>query len=46
VLFVVLDKRESSNSKERNDLINRCIRLFGKQVIQSVIADREFVVKG
>jgi transposase len=41
----MLDKRGNSNSKERIDLINRFIGLFGKQVIQSVAADREFVGK-
>jgi hypothetical protein len=45
LLFTMLDKRGNSNSKERIDLINRFISLFGKQVIQSVFADREFVGK-
>jgi hypothetical protein len=45
LLFTMLYKRGNSNSKERIDLINRFIRLFGKEVIQSVVADREFVGK-
>ncbi|MBJ7883023.1 IS4 family transposase [Gelidibacter salicanalis] len=43
LLFTMLDKRGNSNSRERIDLINRFIRLFGKEVIESVVADREFV---
>ncbi len=43
LLFTMLDKRGNSNSEERIDLINRFICLFGKQVIESVVADREFV---
>ncbi len=43
LLFTMLDKRGNSNSKERIDLVNRFIRLFGKDVIQSIVADREFV---
>ncbi len=42
LLFTMLGKR-NSNSEERIDLINRFICLFGKQVIESVVADREFV---
>ncbi len=43
LLFTMLDKRGNSNSQERIDLINRFIRLFSKDIIQSVVADREFV---
>ncbi len=43
LLFTMLDKRGNSNSKERIDLINRFISLFGKGVIESIVADREFV---
>lgn len=43
LLFTMLDKRGNSNSQERIDLINRFIALFGKYVIDSVVADREFV---
>lgn len=43
LLFTMLDKRGNSNSKERIDLVNRFIGLFGKEVIESIVADREFV---
>ena len=43
LLFTMLDKRGNSNSKERIDLVNRFIRLFGKGIIKSIVADREFV---
>ena len=43
LLFTMLPKRGNSNSQERIDLINRFIRLFGKDVIESIVADREFV---
>jgi len=43
LLFTMLDKRGNSNIRERINLVNRFIRLFGKDVIQSIVADREFV---
>ena len=43
LLFTMLKKQGNSNSQERIDLINRFINLFGKEVIESVVADREFV---
>lgn len=43
LLFSMLKKRGNSNSKERIDLINRFIKLFGRECIESVLADREFV---
>lgn len=43
LLFTMLDKRGNSNSQERIDLVNRFIKLFGKEVIKSIVADREFV---
>ena len=45
LLFTMLDKRGNSNSLERIDLINRFIGLFGKDIIKSIVADREFVGK-
>ena len=45
LLFTMLDKRGNSNSQKRIDLLNRFIRLFGNHVIESVVADREFVGK-
>jgi len=43
LLFTMLDKRGNSNSEERIALIERFIKLFGKQCIDSLVADREFV---
>jgi transposase len=45
LLFTMLDKRGNSNSKERIDLVERFIKLFGKEVIESIVADREFIGK-
>jgi len=43
LLFSMLSKRGNSNSQERIDLVNRFIKLFGKEKIESLVADREFV---
>lgn len=43
LLFTMLDKRGNSNSSERIDPVNKFIRLFGKDAIESIVADREFV---
>lgn len=43
LLFTMLPKRGNSNSQERINLLNRFIKLFGKDVIDCVLADREFV---
>ena len=43
LMFSMLNKRGNSNSQERMELINRFIRLFGKEVIDCIVADREFV---
>jgi hypothetical protein len=43
LMFTMLPKRGNSNSQERIDLINRFIGLFGLDVIDSIVADREFV---
>jgi hypothetical protein len=43
LLFTMLDKRGNSNSQERIDLIERFVRLFGKDCIECLVADREFV---
>jgi hypothetical protein len=45
LLFTMLSKRGNSNAQERIDLVNRFISLFGKQCIDSLVADREFVGK-
>lgn len=43
LLFTMLDKRGNSNSSERIALIERFVRLFGRQCIECLVADREFV---
>ncbi len=43
LLFTMLAKRGNSNSQERIDLLERFIKLFGKEIIESIVADREFV---
>ena len=45
LLFTMLHKQGNSNSKERIDLINRYIILFGADSIDCIVADREFVGK-
>ena len=45
LLFSMLPKRGNSNSRERIALVNRFVKLFGKEVIESIVADREFVGK-
>ncbi len=39
----LLDKRGNSNSEERKKLLNKFIKNFGKDKIEYVLADREFV---
>lgn len=43
LLWTMLAKQGNSNQKERMDLINRYIRLFGVQCIENILADREFI---
>jgi hypothetical protein len=43
LLFKMLDKRGNSNCRERIDLVERFIRLFGTHCIDCLMADREFV---
>lgn len=43
LLFTMLPKRGNSNTAERIKLIERFINLFGKQCIDALMADREFV---
>lgn len=38
-----MPKRGISHTKERIQIVNRYIRLFGKETIQYLVADREFV---
>jgi hypothetical protein len=43
LMFSLLDKKGNSNCKERIDLIMRFIKLFGKDCIDCIMGDREFV---
>jgi hypothetical protein len=43
ILFTMLDKRGNSHTQERVTLIEKYIRLFGKDTIDCLLADREFV---
>lgn len=43
VLWKMLSKRGNSNSEERIRLIKRFVELFGKECIEAVVADREFI---
>lgn len=43
LLFSMLKKRGNSNCNERIDLIDRYIRLFGKDTIECLVADIEFI---
>ena len=43
LLFRLLPKRGNSNTAERIEIIERFIRLFGKNCIDCLVADREFV---
>lgn len=43
LMFKMLDKRGNSNIKERIELLNQYIEWFGKDTIDMLLADREFV---
>ena len=43
LLWQMLDKRGNSNCEERITLIDRFIKLFGKDCIKELLADREFI---
>ena len=43
VMWTILPKKGNSSSLERIELIERFIKLFGKDCIASVVADREFI---
>ncbi|MDR0794440.1 MAG: IS4 family transposase [Tannerella sp.] len=43
ILITMLDKRGNSDTQERKEIIKRYIRLFGKETIDCLLADREFV---
>jgi hypothetical protein len=43
IMWKMLPKRGNSNSIERIDLLQHFIRLFGKDCIAALVADREFI---
>lgn len=43
LMFSLLEKKGNSNTPERIALIERFVRLFGKESIDYLVADREFV---
>jgi hypothetical protein len=43
IIFKLMPKRGKFHTKERIEIVNHYIRLFGKQTIQYLVADREFV---
>ena len=43
VLYKLMDKRGNSHTQERIDIVNRFIRLFGRDAVKNLVADREFV---
>ena len=43
LLFWLLPKKGNSNTKERIELMERYIKLFGKSTVDCLVADREFV---
>jgi len=43
VLYTMMPKFGNSSTRERIDLINRFVRLFGQDKIECLLADREFV---
>ena len=42
VFWKMLDKQGNSNTKERKDLMDRFLNVFGKESIKCITADREF----
>src|SRR3954447_8452227 len=45
LLWKLLAKKGNSNTKERTELMEKFVKLFGKGCIQAVVADREFIGK-
>ena len=45
MIFSLLSKRGNSNQEERKKIMERFIRLFGAECIDSLVADREFIGK-
>lgn len=45
ILFKLMPKRGISNTTERIQIIDQSIRLFGKESLHYLVADREFIGK-
>jgi Transposase DDE domain len=45
LLWKLLGKKGNTNTKERTDILDKFVKLFGKGCIQAVVADREFIGK-
>jgi hypothetical protein len=45
ILISMLDKRGNSHTRERVEIINRYVKLFGEETIDCLLADREFIGK-
>lgn len=45
LLWIMLDKKGNSDTHERIELIDRFIEIFGKDKIECLVADREFIGK-
>jgi hypothetical protein len=43
ILMLMLDKRGNSDTPERIRIIDRYLKLFGHEMIDYLVADREFV---
>jgi hypothetical protein len=43
IIWILLPKRGNSNTKERIQLIDRFIKIFGVKIIRCLTADREFI---
>jgi hypothetical protein len=46
LLWKMLAKKGNTNTKERTELLEKFVKLFGKACIKAVVADREFIGKG
>jgi hypothetical protein len=45
LLWRMLAKKGNSNTKERTDILDKFVKLFSKECIKAVVADREFIGK-
>jgi hypothetical protein len=45
ILISMLDKRGNSHTRERVEIMNRYVELFGEETIDCLLADREFIGK-